>query len=119
MKHPNRQERAEEDRAERETFNLISHAQQRKGGRGGDKGKHTHTISSTLSITDQRGGRRDKDSETASVYLIDHVGPVGGGQHSDVSELLDAVHLCQELSQDAVAYAPRAWRAERLDENTR
>lgn len=108
MKHPNRQERGEEDRAEQETFNLISHEQQRKGGRGGDTGKHTHTISSALSITDQRGGRRDKDSETASVYLIDHVGPVGGGQHSDVSELLDAVHLCQELSQDAVSYAPGA-----------
>lgn len=68
---------------------------------------------------DQRGGRRDKDRELASVYLIDHVGPVGGGQHSDVSELLDAVHLCQELSQDAVAYTAGARGAEGVDENIR
>lgn len=68
---------------------------------------------------DQRGGRRDKDREPASVYLIDHVGSVGGGQHSDVSELLDAVHLCQELSQDPVAYAAGARGAEEVDENVR
>lgn len=52
---------------------------------------------------DQRGGRTDKENEPASVYLIDHVGPVGGRQHGDVPELLHAVHLCQELSQDPVA----------------
>lgn len=66
---------------------------------------------------DQRGGRSDKDREPASVYLIDHVGPVGGGQHSDVSELLDAVHLCQELSKDPVANTAGARRAEGVDEN--
>lgn len=62
---------------------------------------------------------RDKDRELASVYLIDHVRPVGGGQHSDVPELLDAVHLCQELSQDPVAYAARSRGAEGVDGNTR
>lgn len=60
---------------------------------------------------DQREGRRDKESEPASVYLIDHVGPVGGGQHGDVPELLHAVHLCQQLSQHAVPDAAAARRA--------
>lgn len=54
-----------------------------------------------------------------SVYLIDHVGSVSGGQHSDVPELLDAVHLRQELSQDPVAYAAGARGAGREDGNAR
>lgn len=32
------EERVEKDRPEQATFNLINHVQQRKGGRGGDKG---------------------------------------------------------------------------------
>lgn len=62
---------------------------------------------------DQRGGRRDKENTPASVYLIDHVGAVGGCQHGDVPELLHAVHLCQELGQDPVADAAGARRAGR------
>lgn len=57
---------------------------------------------------DQREGRRDKENEPATVYLIDHVRAVGGCQHRDVPELLHAVHLCQELSQDAVPDAAGA-----------
>lgn len=68
---------------------------------------------------DQREGRRDKENKPASVYLIDHVGPVGGGQHGDVAELLHAVHLCQELGQDAVPDAAGARRAGGADGNTR
>lgn len=63
--------------------------------------------------------QRDEGREPPSVYLIDHVGPVGGGQHGDVSELLDAVHLCQELSQDTVANAAGARGAGGEDENRR
>lgn len=51
---------------------------------------------------------RRRPSAADTFYLIDHVGPVGGGQHRDVPELLDAVHLCQELSQDPVAHAAGA-----------
>lgn len=112
-------ERVEEDGPKQATFNLINHIQQRKGGERRRQERQTHNISSTLSIRDQRGGRGDKDRELPYVYLIDHVGPVGGGQHSDVSELLDAVHLCQELSQDPVAYTTGARRAEGVDGNTR
>lgn len=61
----------------------------------------------------------ERGSETASVYLIDHVGPVGGSQHSDVSELLDAVHLCQELSQDPVSHTAGARGAEEAAEKIR
>lgn len=68
---------------------------------------------------DQREGRRDNQNEPASVYLIDHVGAVGGCQHGDVSELLHAVHLCQQLSQDAVPDAAGARRAGGADGNRR
>lgn len=66
-----------------------------------------------------QGPKRRKEGLKTSVYLIDHVGAVGGGQHGDVSELLDAVHLCQELSEDAVADTAGAWGAGEEDENRR
>lgn len=56
---------------------------------------------------------REREQELCWIYLIYHVGPVGGGQHGDVPELLDAVHLCQELGQDPVPYATRPRGAER------
>lgn len=111
-------QRVELDRPERATFNLINHVQQRQGGKGGDKtDKHTTSPQPYQSGTREEEG--DMKTEPASVYLIDHVGPVGGGQHSDVSELLDAVHLCQKLSQDPVTYTAGARGAEGVDENRR
>lgn len=83
----------------------LSIIQQRKGGR---QGRHTHNISPVLSIKGPKEEGEGKDNQPASVYLIDHVGPVGGGQHGDVLELLNPVHLCQELSQDPVPYAAGA-----------
>lgn len=94
------------------TYNRGREGERRQDGQ-------THNILSGLSIMDQRGGRRDKENEPASVYLIDHVRAVGGCQHGDVPELLHAVHLCQELSQDPVANAARARGAGGTHGNTR
>ena len=95
----------EEDRPEQAAFDLINHIQQRKSGEGD---KHTTTTP-----------QHDHSEPPPSAHLIDHVGPVGGGQHGDVSELLDAVHLCQELSQDTVTDTTGARGAEGEDENGR
>lgn len=112
------EEQVTEDGAGQAAFNLINHVQQSKGGRGVDKGDKLN-ISSSLSIMDQRGGWRDEDREPASVYLIDHVRPVGGSQNGDVSELLDAVHLCQELSQDPVPHTTGTRGAEGMEKHRR
>lgn len=92
-----------------------------RGREGKEETRETNTQHplSVINHGPKRRKERDKDREPASVYLIDHVGPVGGGQHSDVSELLHAVHLCQELSQDPVAYAAGARGAGEVDENIR
>lgn len=109
QQHLNSKERVPEDGPKQETSNLINHIQQRKRGRGGDK-RDPHKTSSP---TYQSHTKEARDGGPASVYLIDHVGSVGGGQHRDVLELLNAVHLCQELSQYPVAYAAGARRAGR------
>lgn len=80
-------------RPEQVTFNLINHVEQE----GEEKAQ---CPLSYQSHPEDEGG-----VGKMSVYLIDHVGPVGGGEHRDVPKLLDSVHLRQELSQDPVADA--------------
>lgn len=61
---------------------------------------HIHIVSDVAS-----------EVQECRAYLVDHVRSVGGGENSDVLELLDPVHLRQQLRQDAVGHATRSRRA--------